>query len=114
MSVFKKQCFVCGKKDDVLYEQQCEDCFTQNYPPIKEIKPLSLKIDNITGDISYNNHYYSQDEFFLLLPKIMKKNIVLHPRYSLKQYAIEDIHIKGHRLFFDVVVECDLKKNGEH
>jgi hypothetical protein len=110
MSVFKKRCFLCGKQTNRLYDQHCEECFSQEFPPIKEVKPISLKVDNITQDICYNNHYYPQKEFFKMLPEIMKKNIVLNQGYVLKEYSLENIEVKGHKLLFDIHVDCDLEK----
>ena len=109
MSVFKKRCFACGEQADQLFEGKCEECLVEEMPPIKEVKPITLKIDNQTKQICYNNYYYNQEVFFKMLPDIAKKNLVLNEHYVLKELKIENILVKGHKLEFDIEVDCDLK-----
>lgn len=109
MNVFKKTCFECGAKVDILYENKCEDCFTTLNPPIEEVKPITLKVDNKSKEISYNSHFYPPEEIEKMLPNIMKKRVVINPLYTLNKVWIEDFKIKGSKVIFDVCVDCDLK-----
>ena len=108
-SVFKKTCFECGKKEDKLYESLCEECLVEKYPPVKDIKPMNFKIDNVSKEICYNNIYYTFDKLIDQLPSIVKKHIVLHDQYVLKHIEIENPEVKGHKLIFDIEIECDVK-----
>ena len=110
MSVFKKTCCECGAKVDKLYEGKCEDCFTMIHPPIEEIKPITLKVDNKSKEISYNSHFYPANEIEQMLPNIMKKRVVLNELYNLNEVWIENFQIKGNKVIFDVCVDCDLKE----
>ncbi|MEC8339618.1 MAG: NMD3-related protein [Nanoarchaeota archaeon] len=109
MSMFKKTCFSCGAKVDKLYEGICEDCVKEQYPPIYEIKPMNLKICNVTKTICYNNYYQEFDEIKKILPDIAKKHVVLNPQYELVSLQVENIEIIGNKLGFDINVECELK-----
>ncbi len=109
MSMFKKTCFECGSKVDKLYEGKCSDCVKEQYPPIYEIKPLNLKICNFTKKIAYNNYYYEIDEIKKILHDIVRKNLVLNEQYNLVELYVENFEIDGHKVSFDIEVECVLK-----
>ena len=110
MSMFKKTCFSCGSKVDALYEGICDVCVKEQYPPIYEVKPMNFKICNTTKRISWNNHYYPIEEFRGILFDVVRKHVVLNPQYELKELRVENIAIEGHKLEFDIEVDCDLKK----
>ncbi len=107
---FKKTCFECGKKVDNLYDGKCEDCFKDNNPPVKEIKPLNLKICNMCKKIHYNNQLLTLDEIEELLPTTMKKRIILNEGYKLKEIEIEDFEQIGNKIVFNLKVDCDFDK----
>lgn len=109
MSVFKKLCFNCGNKVDFLKEGLCENCYKEQFPPIKEIKQLNLKSCNVCSRISYNNHFYSVDEFEDMLDDILRKKVVLNEGYKLNSVHANDLEIKGTKVSFDVSVDCDLE-----
>lgn len=106
---FKKTCFSCGEKVETLYEGMCEVCFRAENPPIEEIKPINLKICNMCGKVHYNNHFYTVDEIEELLPNVVKKRIVVGENYKLDSLDTKNFEVNGHRISFDVEVECSLK-----
>lgn len=106
---FKKSCFECGNKVDILYEGMCENCFRELNPPIEEIKPINLKICNMCRKVHYNNHFYTIDEIEQMLTNIVEKRLILNENYNLDSLEIANFEVKGHKLSFDVEVECYLK-----
>lgn len=108
-SLFKKTCFECGNKADMLYEGRCQDCVVELFPPIKDIKPMNFKIDNVSKEICYNNYYYTFEKLVPLLPSIAKKHIILNDQYVLEDIKILDPEVDGHKIIFDIEVSCDLK-----
>lgn len=109
MSMFKKTCFSCGAKVDILFEGICEECVKEQYPPIYEIKPINLKICNVTKRISYNNYYHDFEELKKILPDITKKHVILNPQYELKELKLDNIELNGNKIGFDLEVDCELK-----
>lgn len=105
-----KTCFACGAKVKDLYESKCEECYKLSFPPIKELKPMTFKICNHTKRIWYNNVYHEPAYVQEMLPNWTKKNLILNDRYTLKKLDIENFEIKGHKLVFDVTVDCTLRK----
>lgn len=110
MSKFLKTCFSCGSKVKTVYEGFCIDCFREQYPPIKEIKPVKFKVCNISGKIAYKNTFYPEKELFERLPNIMKNYVVIDDNYKLEEIKVENVEVVGHKLSFDVVAECDIGK----
>lgn len=108
--VFLKTCFNCGKKTEKTYENMCETCFKQINPPIANLKPINFKICNFTKQICYNSYYYPQEEILEMLPNIVKKKIEINPKYNLNQINIKDFQIVGHKVSFDIEVDCNLKE----
>lgn len=108
--MFKKTCYECGNKIDVLYEGKCEKCFTSENPPISEIKPLNIKYCNHCKKINYNNQYYEPVEFVERIVDLIKKNIIINQNYTLKELKIENFEIIGEKVAFDIEVDCDLKE----
>lgn len=108
-NLFAKTCFECGKKQNILYEGRCDGCVVEQFPPIKEIKPMNFKIDNVTKQICYNNHYYDFSSLVELLPEIVEKHIVINEPYTIKELEILNPTVQGHKLVFDIEVDCDLK-----
>lgn len=106
---FMKTCFSCGKKSQRLYDSMCEQCLKEQFPPIQEIKPINFKIDNMSKKISFKNAYHNAKEIEKMLPDIVKRNIVINEHYVLKELEIENFEIIGHKMNFDVVVDCDIK-----
>ena len=107
MNVFKKTCFECGKKVDEIKKNLCIDCYKQINPPIKEIKPLNVKLCTICERIHFNNHFFDVEEFEEHLPDVMKKKITLNEGYKLNKIKIKDLEIRGRQLEFNVQVDCD-------
>ena len=108
-ALFKKTCYLCGEKDDKLYEGMCEKCLQEEVPPIYEIKPIAFKIDNVTKEICYNDSYYTFEEIVELLPNIVKNYVVINEPYILKELEVLNVELDGHTLSFDVEVDCDIK-----
>jgi NMD protein affecting ribosome stability and mRNA decay len=106
---FKKTCISCGQKVEKVHEGMCENCIKEHIPPIKEVKELNFKVCNATGKILFNNFYYKVEEIEKMLPGIMKKQVTINEPYILKELSIEDFEVEGHKLGFDLVVECKLK-----
>jgi NMD protein affecting ribosome stability and mRNA decay len=100
-----KQCFICGKKTNELFEGKCENCLKQNILLIKQIKESKFFICNHSKKICYKNSYYTKEDFLEILPKILKKNIVLNDEYKLNKIEIEDFEIDGHKLVFDANID---------
>ena len=107
--MFLKTCFACGAKVKVLHEGQCESCISQERPPIKEVKPLNFKICNMSKKICYKNHYYEQEEIVDMIEDLAKKHVVLDEIYKLEALHVENFEIDGHKVTFDINVECDFK-----
>ncbi len=105
---FKKTCFICAAKESKLYDGMCINCYKEQNPPIKEIKPTNFKICNQCMRIHYNNALYSTDEIEEMLPVIMKSRVVLNEGYKLNELEITDFQRRGNKLTFDVEVDCDL------
>lgn len=108
--MFKKTCYECGAKVDVLYEGKCENCYSETSPPIAEIKPLNLKYCNSCKKIHYNNLLLTKKEIEERLPNIVKKNLVIDENYKLKKLEINNFEIEGPKVIFDVNVDCELKE----
>lgn len=106
---FKRKCCECGVLTDVLINGKCEECHCEEFPPIKEFKPITLHFCNVTKKIAYNNIYYEQDVLVEKLPEIVEKKIELNQGYTLKEIDIEDIEIEGHNVRFKVSVECEFE-----
>lgn len=106
---FLKTCFECGAKVEKLYDGICEICFKEHYPPIKELKPINLKVCNSCKKVHYNNQLLTIEELYELVPGIVNKRLTLHPQYELKDLKIENFEIDGHKVTFDVEVDCELK-----
>jgi NMD protein affecting ribosome stability and mRNA decay len=109
--MIKKQCFICGKKTNEILEGKCKDCLKQKVPLIKELKKNKFFICNYSKKIGYKNSYYSKKEFLNILPKILKKNIILNKEYKLNNVEIENFEIDGHRLIFDTNIDYDYLQN---
>ena len=106
---FLKTCFECGAQVKKLYEGKCENCFKEENPPVKEVKQVTFKIDNVSKKICYNNHFYEQDQIEKMLPDIMKRRVIMNKNYVFKDLEIENFEIDGHKLIFDLVVESEFK-----
>ena len=109
MSVFKKSCFSCGKKVDTLNEGMCDECYVEKFPPIKEIKPLNVKICNQCGKIHFNNSLYKVEDFEKIVPDVMKKKVVLNEGYKMNSLHIKDFEIESNKLKFGLEVDSDFK-----
>ena len=103
---FKRACCECGKKSNILIDGKCEECHTNEFPPIKEFKQITFQICNVTKKIAYNNMYYPQKEIIEKIPEIVKSKLELNPGYHLQELEIENVEIDGHKVSFDVYVEC--------
>lgn len=108
--MFKKTCFLCGAKVDELYDSKCEDCFKEENPPIKELKPINVKYCNSCKRLHYNNLLLSRKEFEERLPLIVKKNLVLNDHYKLNKIEIDDFEIQGENVSFNLEIDAKLKK----
>lgn len=111
MSMFKKTCFSCGNKVDELYESQCEDCYKQEFPPIKEIKPLNIKVCNMCGKIYLGHTLITFEELKERLPLNVTKNTILNEGYILNSVSIKNLKLTREKIIFDVEVDCDLKNS---
>lgn len=111
MSVFKKVCFSCGKKVDNLKDGMCIDCYKDSFPPIKDIKPLNIKICNQCSKIYLSHSLISLEEFKERLPFNMTKAISLNEGYVLKDLAIKNFKLNNSKISFDLEVDCDFKKD---
>ncbi len=109
MSIFGKSCFECGKKTKSLICGKCHKCYKKSYPPVKEIKPINLKICNQCKKIHINNSLHTLDEIKKILPNIMKKKITLNEGYTLKNISITDIGLEGNKLVFSMKIKTDIK-----
>ncbi len=107
--MFLKTCFSCGAKVKDLYEGNCEECFKKENPPISELKQINFKICNMSKKICYKSVYYDQEKIFKMMPDIIKKHLIINPHYILKDFQIENFEIEGHKVRFDLEVDCDLK-----
>ncbi|MCA9487198.1 hypothetical protein H6501_02845 [Candidatus Woesearchaeota archaeon] len=107
--MFLKTCYSCGAKVKALHEGLCATCCKEEFKPIEDLKPIALKYCNVTHKIAYQNRYHEIEEFVTLLPNIVRKHIVISPLYTLKELEIEDLQIVGHKVIFDIKVECDLQ-----
>jgi hypothetical protein len=45
-----------------------------------------------------------------MLPSWIKSYLTLNEKYQLKEITVENFNVLGHKLVFDIVVDCDLKK----
>lgn len=106
--MFKKTCFDCGAKVDIVYEGLCEHCFKEQKPPIKEIKPINIKYCNGCKKLVYNNQYYTRKEIDEKIHDIVKKHITINEGYILNELKILDFKIDGSKVSFDVEVDSDL------
>lgn len=107
--MLKKTCFLCGAKVTQLVDSMCENCLKQERPPIQEVKPVSFKICNMSKKIKYKNAFHQQDEIEKMLPDIMKKQIVIDEAYELTNLDIKNFEVDGHKLLFDIEVDCNIK-----
>jgi len=107
MSVFKKTCFECGAKVDKLIDGRCEECFRQEFPPIKNLKPIKALYCNNCKSIKYNNATISREEFEERMPLIVKKYLILNENYKLNDIKIFNFKIKNNKVEFDFEVDCD-------
>ena len=107
--MIQKQCFICGKKSDEIFEGKCENCLKNKIPLIKELKESKFFICNFSKKICFKNSYYSEYEFLKILPKILKKNITLNDEYKLNYIKIENLQIDGHKLIFDANIDYYIK-----
>lgn len=105
--IFKKTCFSCGTKVDQVKEGLCEVCYRKENPPLKEIKPLNLKLCNMCGKIHYMNSLYTLDKIEIMLPSILEKNISLNKGYILKSVEIENFYLEGHNLEFEIILDTE-------
>jgi NMD protein affecting ribosome stability and mRNA decay len=108
--MFKKTCYECGAKVDILFEGKCEKCYNEESPPIKEIKPLNMKYCNSCKKIHYNNQLLTIDEIKKRIKDIVKKHLVINENYKLNKLEINNFEIEGSKVIFDVKVDCDLEK----
>lgn len=108
--MFKKTCFNCGNKVDLVYNGLCEDCFKKQNPPIQEIKPINIKYCNVCKKLIYNNQYYSQEEIEEKIEEIVNKNLILNEGYKLKELNITNFEINGGKVSFDVEVDAKLNE----
>jgi len=106
---FKKTCFKCGIKTEKLYNNLCEKCFKKEFPPIKEIKPINIRYCNMCFKLYIGNSIVEKEEFIERLPYLVKKNLILNEKYKLNKLFIEDLEIKGNKISFEIIVDCDLK-----
>lgn len=103
---FKRACCECGKKTNILIDGKCDECHTNEFPPIKDFKQITFQICNVTKKIAYNNMYYEQEKIIEKIPEIVESKLELNKGYFLKKLEVEDIEIVGHKVSFDVFVEC--------
>ncbi len=107
---FLKTCYSCGKKTNELYESMCEECYKLKYPPIKELKPLNLKMCNSCKKIHYDNQFLTIEEIENILPQIILKNIELNKSYIFKKIEVENFINEKNRINFDFNIEVELEK----
>ena len=107
---FKRVCCECGKKTQMLINGKCEECHCQEFPPIKECKPITFQICNVTKKIAYNNMYYLKEEIIEKIPHIVSQKLELNKGYELQNLEVGNIEIEGHKVSFDVNVECEFSK----
>ena len=111
MSAFKKTCFSCGKKFDTLLEGNiCEGCFKEHNPPVKEVKPVNLKVCNQCGKIHVNNALQTIEDVEKMLPKMMKERVVVNVGYKLNDVEIKNFELEGNKIIFDLGIDCSLKE----
>ncbi|MFT4244140.1 MAG: NMD3-related protein [Candidatus Woesearchaeota archaeon] len=106
---FKRKCCECGALSSILIDGKCEKCHRIEFPPIKEFKPIVLHFCNVTKKIAYNNIYYKQEVLFNKLPEIVASKIELNEGYELRQIEIDDIELDGHKVRFQINVECEFE-----
>lgn len=104
---FKRACCDCGALSPKLINGKCRDCHVKDFPPIRELKPITLQICNVTKQIAYNNIYYDQEEIIQKLPDIVASKICLNKGYELVDVEISDIEIVGHKFSFNVSTQCE-------
>ncbi len=107
--MFKKTCYVCGKKTQDVYNGKCEQCFKLDTPPIDELKPINFKYCNKCKKIAYNNAYYTKEEIENNIESIVRKNIKINNAYILNDLWIENLTIENGKISFDISVDCSLK-----
>ena len=98
------------EKVDETIESMCFDCYKEQFPPIKELKPINIKYCNSCKNINYNNQNITSEEFEKRLPNIIKKNIILNKNYIFKDLKITDFSIVSNKIRFKFEVDCDIKK----
>lgn len=108
---FKRTCCECGKKTSILINGKCEECHCYEFPPIKEFRQITFQVCNVTKKIAYNNIYYPQDEIIEKIPEIVKSKLDLNDGYSLVDLEIDNIEIDGHKISFDVHIECEFNQD---
>lgn len=106
--MFKKTCFDCGAKVDIVYEGLCENCYKEQNPPIKEIKPINMKYCNKCKKIVYSNQYYTKDEIKEKINDIVKKNLIINDGYILNEIKVLNFKVEGSKVSFDVEIDSDL------
>jgi len=104
-----KLCYVCGNKEKSLFEGMCEECFRKKSEPVEDFKPLNLKICNMCKKIHYKNQLYTLEEFYTILPKILKERLVINKNYILKSISIENYGLDKEDLIFDTNIDFQLK-----
>ena len=110
MSVFGKSCFECGEKTKSLISGRCYKCYEKSNSPVKEIKPINLKICNQCKKIHISNSLHTLDEIKRMLPNIMGKKIILNEGYTLKNVSITNFQLEGNKLVFSIKVKTDIKQ----
>ena len=103
-----RRCCECGAKAQRLYDNRCEACYQELFPPIKEIKPLNIKRCNQCGRFHLGNQLYDEAGLQEVLPQFVRKQLVLNPQYQLESLSIEDFSIEGEEVQFDVVVDTTI------
>jgi NMD protein affecting ribosome stability and mRNA decay len=111
--MFKKTCFLCGAKEDILYKGECSKCFKETNPPIVELKPINLQYCNTCKKIHYNNQLLTQEELEKRLPQIVEKNLIIEKNYTLKELNITNFEIVGEKVSFDIETDFDLKTQSD-
>ena len=109
--MFKKTCYLCGKKEDELFDGKCIKCYKKENPPIVDIKPINLKFCNFCKRIHYNNQLLTVEELQDKLETIVRKNLTIDENYELKDLKIKNFEIKGEKVSFDIQTDCKIKAN---
>jgi len=110
MSKFKKTCFTCGNKVDKLIESRCEECYREEFPAVKEIKPVNIRFCNTCKKIYINNNLIEKKEIEERLLPMIKKNIHLNNNYTLENVKLSNFKFKGSKIIFDTEIETELIK----